>query len=73
MMPSARGLGDYMNSECQQCHIACSTSNVTYRSPSWMVWSVVFPFSFCSRLIRPAAAPRPITTAKMWSATLEMI
>ena len=34
---------------------------------------MVFPFSFSSRLILIAAAPSPITRAKIGSPTLEMI
>lgn len=38
-----------------------------------MVSFVVFPLAFSSRLIRVTAADTPMKTAKMGSATLEMI
>ncbi|KAF4980617.1 hypothetical protein FZEAL_3430 [Fusarium zealandicum] len=44
-----------------------------YLRPASMVCWVVRPLSFSSRLIRVTAAERPITTAKIGSATREMI
>lgn len=44
-----------------------------YRSPASIVSLVVFPLLFSSRLIRVTAAETPMTTAKMGSATLEMM
>lgn len=45
----------------------------TYLKPESTVWDVVLPFSFSSRLIRVAAAESPMNTAKIGSATLEMM
>lgn len=45
----------------------------TYLKPESTVWEVVLPFSFSSRLILVAAAESPINTAKIGSATLEMM
>lgn len=42
-------------------------------NPASIVWLPVRPLSFSSRLIRVTAAPKPMKTAKMGSATLEMI
>ncbi len=44
-----------------------------YRRAASIISAVVVPFSFSSRLILVAAADRPMNTAKMGSATLEMI
>ena len=38
-----------------------------------MVWLVVLPFSFSSRLMRVTAAPSPMATAKMGSIAREMM
>lgn len=45
----------------------------TYRRPASMVCCELRPSSFSSRLMRVVAAPRPMTTAKIGSATLEMM
>lgn len=45
----------------------------TYLKPEFTVWEVVLPFSFSSRLILVAAAESPINTAKIGSATLEIM
>lgn len=46
---------------------------LTYRFADAIVSDVVLPFSFSSRLILVVAAESPMTTAKIGSATLEMI
>lgn len=45
----------------------------TYRRPASIISLVVFPFSFSSRLILVAAAARPMATAKMGSATRDIM
>ena len=45
----------------------------TYRRAASIVSRVVLPFSFSSRLMRNAAAETPINTAKIGSATREMM
>lgn len=46
---------------------------ISYRRPASIVSFVVFPLAFSSRLILVAAADSPIRTAKMGSATREMM
>lgn len=46
---------------------------VSYRSPASIVSFVVLPLAFSSRLILVAAADSPIKTAKIGSATREMM
>lgn len=48
-------------------------NRVSYRSPSCTIWSLVLPLAVSSRLIRMTAAEVPIMTAKMGSATLEIM
>lgn len=44
-----------------------------HRRPVWMVWLVVLPLASSSRWMRSPAADKPMTSAKMGSATLEMM